>query len=55
MRIGAALWSLAFMIPGYFFPLYTPFAREDVVQYLTEWSSGVGIPQVRDFITSQTK
>ncbi len=53
--IGAMLWSAVFILPSYFFPLYTPFAREDVIQYVTEWSSGVGIPQVRDFLIQAKK
>lgn len=50
---GAIVWSAVFILPSYFVPLYTPFAREDVAQYVTEWSSGVGIPQVRDILLKE--
>jgi 4-amino-4-deoxy-L-arabinose transferase-like glycosyltransferase len=36
-------------------PEMTPFVREDVEQYLTSWSAGYGIPQVRDFISEKAK
>ncbi len=31
----------------------TPFMKEDTAQYLTEWSSGHGIVQVRDFLLEE--
>jgi 4-amino-4-deoxy-L-arabinose transferase-like glycosyltransferase len=34
-------------------PDTTPFPKEDRVQYLTEWSSGHGIAEVRDFIVQE--
>jgi len=51
--IGACAWSLAFIVPSYVSPAHIPFAQEDVVQYLTEWSSGFGISQVRDFLMKE--
>lgn len=50
---GAVLWSFVFILPSYIRPGLTPFAPQDRVQYLTEWSSGYGIPQVRDYLRKQ--
>ncbi|MEK7458056.1 MAG: phospholipid carrier-dependent glycosyltransferase [Patescibacteria group bacterium] len=50
---GAVLWSSMFILPSYIRPGLTPFALQDQVQYLTEWSSGYGIPQVRDYLRQQ--
>lgn len=36
-------------------PRSTPLAHEDHVEYLSEWSAGFGIPEVRDFIKEQAK
>jgi len=36
-----------------FKPESTPFAREDVEQYLTEWSAGFGNAEVRDWIRAE--
>jgi hypothetical protein len=42
-----AVWFDSFVLLQ---PERIPFPHEDEVQYLTEWSSGYGIPEVRDFI-----
>jgi 4-amino-4-deoxy-L-arabinose transferase-like glycosyltransferase len=36
-------------------PELAPFPREEQVHYLTEWSAGYGIPEVRDFIRSAAR
>lgn len=43
-----SLASLRFMLLSYFTPNQIPFVVHDREQYLTEWSSGHGILQVRD-------
>jgi 4-amino-4-deoxy-L-arabinose transferase-like glycosyltransferase len=48
-------FSLRFAMPVLFNPNAIPFPHEDVVQYLTEWSSGHGITEVRDYVTNQAK
>lgn len=55
LGIGLAIvfFSLKFMLPSLFNPGATPLVREDEVQYLTEWSAGYGIPEVRDFIRKE--
>ncbi len=50
---GVVLWSFVFILPSYIRPGLIPFAPQDRVQYLTEWSSGYGIPQVRDYLRKQ--
>ncbi len=50
---GAVLWSSIYILFSYMLPGSTPFATQDRVQYLTEWSSGYGIPQVRDYLRTQ--
>jgi 4-amino-4-deoxy-L-arabinose transferase-like glycosyltransferase len=50
---GIAILSLRFIWPSYFDPNEIPFAHEDEVQYLTEWSAGYGIPEVRDYLKSR--
>lgn len=56
------LWTSLFAIQAVYFayplltnPQATPMAKEDREQYLFEWSSGYGIPEVRDFIRSQAR
>lgn len=36
-------------------PGRAPFPREEQVHYLTEWSAGYGIPEVRDFIRAKAR
>ena len=38
-----------------FFPSQTPLTKEDKNQYLFQWSSGYGIPEVREFFIQQSK
>jgi 4-amino-4-deoxy-L-arabinose transferase-like glycosyltransferase len=47
--------GLRFMLLSYFTPDQTPFVAEDRSQYLTEWSSGHGIPQVRDRLLARAQ
>jgi len=47
--------SLRFMLLSYFTPDQTPFVLHDREQYLTEWSSGHGIPQLRQAMIDQVK
>lgn len=51
--VGITIFCLRFIYPLYTDPGRTPFPNEDVVQYLTEWSAGYGIPEVRDFLTQR--
>jgi len=44
------LFSLHFAIPAWTNPGSIPFSHDDVHQYLSEWSAGYGIPEVRDFL-----
>jgi 4-amino-4-deoxy-L-arabinose transferase-like glycosyltransferase len=56
LALGFALiYSSYFMYFGIVNPTMVPFAQVDKVQYLTEWSSGYGIPEVRDFIKEKIK
>lgn len=48
--ILAATHFLWFWIPAVTNPGKMPLTKDDEVQYLTEWSAGYGIPEVRDFI-----
>jgi hypothetical protein len=48
--VGMLVWSSAFILPSYVRPGLIPLAKEDRAQYMTEWSSGYGIPQVRDYL-----
>lgn len=47
--------SLRFVLLSYFTPDQTPFVLHDREQYLTEWSSGHGIPQLRQAMIDQVK
>lgn len=47
--------SVIFGVPLYTNPGLTPFVPEDTGQYLTEWSAGYGIPEVRDFINAKAQ
>ncbi len=47
--------SLRFMLLSFFTPDQTPFVLHDREQYLTEWSSGHGIPELRQSILDQVK
>jgi len=47
--------SVRFAVPLLTNPGATPFSNEDVVQYLTEWSSGYGIPEVRDYVAKRAE
>lgn len=47
--------SLRFLFFSYFDPNQTPFVLADRSQYLTEWSSGHGIQEVRDLIIRQVQ
>jgi len=49
------IFSLRFDYFSVFNPDNTPFVPIDKTQYLTEWSSGHGIPQVRDYIKSKDR
>jgi 4-amino-4-deoxy-L-arabinose transferase-like glycosyltransferase len=53
LAAGILSVSLWFMWPLYTNPGATPFAHEDVVQYLTEWSAGYGIPEARDYLADR--
>jgi hypothetical protein len=55
LSAGILLISLRFMWPMYTDPGTTPFANEDVVQYLTEWSAGYGIPDARDYLADRAQ
>lgn len=46
---------LRFIFFSYFSPSMTPFVLDDRVQYLTEWSSGHGIPEVRDLLLERSR
>lgn len=48
-------FSLRFAMPAFLNPNAIPFPHEDIVQYLTEWSSGHGITEVRDYVANQAK
>lgn len=52
--IGFLFSSAIFTWASVFKPGQTPFTPEDRKQYLMDWSSGHGIPQVRDFIRSES-
>lgn len=49
------LGSLRFMLLALFTPDQTPFVLEDRSQYLTEWSSGHGIREVRDKLLERAR
>lgn len=49
--LGSIIFSTIFITN----PDNTPFVSEDRTQYLEDWSSGHGIPQVRDFIKERIK
>lgn len=46
-------WHIWFSLPLYQNPAEAHLPREDVKQYLTEWSSGYGIEGVREFIAQE--
>jgi 4-amino-4-deoxy-L-arabinose transferase-like glycosyltransferase len=55
ISIGIVFFSLRFVWPLTYDPGKAPLAHEDVVQYLTDWSSGYGIPEIRDFLIHTAK
>jgi len=46
---------LRFILFSFFSPSMTPFVLDDRVQYLTEWSSGHGIAEVRDLLFERSR
>lgn len=48
-------FSASFSLPLYTNPGKIPFPREDIGQYLSDWSAGFGIPEARDFFTKRVQ
>jgi len=48
-------FSARFSLPLYTNPGRIPFPREDLQQYLSDWSAGYGIPEARDFFTKRVQ
>lgn len=49
------LSSTMWIVLAWFNPGYLPLARTDTQQYLTSWSSGYGIPEIRAFMLNEMK
>lgn len=54
LMASCVLTSSIFMFVAITDPAYQPLTTEDKKQYLLDWSSGFGIPEVRDFIRSES-
>lgn len=51
--IVVLVFALRFAIPVWINPGLIPFSNDDVRQYLSDWSAGYGIPEVRDFLITR--